>query len=441
MAEACRSNISNWRRGTGANAALLRDRFLQVPVTNKEKETTIDTEKDHPTARRELFLEMQKSLKNSFDLYQKAFERYRNSIHSIKKPKKEGEFKTVDREEVLDRKDDYSRLVIGLGGENVLETGIALHHTYGTPIIPGTALKGLASHYCDRVWGWGADNSEFKRDGLYHKTIFGSMADSTEKDSGHIIFHDAWITPKSIEGSLQLDVMTPHHSSYYFDEKGETAPTDFDDPKPITFLSIVGTFHIAVSCDVDGERDQDGKTEGEKWANLTFDLLTDALKNWGIGGKTNAGYGRLRITANGGSIKEETSEATLTAMEISPELASSPNIEEISSSGTQTTAGVEGRLNTIGPPTRLDAMKPNHNKGDKLEAVREVDPKGWNRLYFKADDGFGGFVRPVKGEKLSSWEIGQKVLLEVAGISGDVYDFVIPGPREKSMRKMKERRR
>src|ERR1700680_515711 len=46
-----------------------------------------------------------------------------------------------------------SRLIVGLGSENVLETGIRLHHTYGLPVIPGSALKGLAAHYCHEIWG------------------------------------------------------------------------------------------------------------------------------------------------------------------------------------------------------------------------------------------------------------------------------------------------
>ena len=45
------------------------------------------------------------------------------------------------------------RLIVGLGSENVLETGIRLHHTYGLPIIPGSAFKGLAAHYCHEAWG------------------------------------------------------------------------------------------------------------------------------------------------------------------------------------------------------------------------------------------------------------------------------------------------
>src|SRR5579875_2121812 len=39
------------------------------------------------------------------------------------------------------------RMVVGLGGESVLETNITLHHLYGLPIVPGSALKGLTRAY------------------------------------------------------------------------------------------------------------------------------------------------------------------------------------------------------------------------------------------------------------------------------------------------------
>lgn len=39
------------------------------------------------------------------------------------------------------------RLVVGLGLPSPLETGIVLHHVYGVPVIPGSALKGLT-----RAW-------------------------------------------------------------------------------------------------------------------------------------------------------------------------------------------------------------------------------------------------------------------------------------------------
>lgn len=167
------------------------------------------------------------------------------------------------------------RLVIGLGSASVLETGLTLHHTYGIPYLPATALKGLASHYCDAVWG--QEDDKFRRGGEYHTFLFG-----TTEDSGHILFHDAWVTPDTLGHSLQLDIMTVHHAEYY---KGSQAPTDFDNPTPIPFLSCKGKFYLALNCQ--------GATLRKKWAELTLELLLQALSQWGIGGKTNIGYGRM----------------------------------------------------------------------------------------------------------------------------------------------------
>lgn len=247
----------------GTNAGLLRDKYLRALLDDKGKNDT--------DSRSELFNVMRKSLNHSISVYQSAHQRQKTGIPG---PKEEGLFSTT------------SRLIIGLGGESVLETGITLHHTYGTPLIPGSALKGLASHYCDQVWGTKENDDGFKKkvdgglQGQYYKAIFGNT-----EDSGHIIFHDAWITPDTMADSLQPDVMAPHHGDYY---SGKAAPTDFDNPNPISFLSVVGTFHVAVSCDVPG-------IEGHTWAKLAFDLLKEALEQWGIGGKTNAGYGRLAL--------------------------------------------------------------------------------------------------------------------------------------------------
>lgn len=192
------------------------------------------------------------------------------------------------------------RLIVGLGSENVLETGIRLQHTYGLPIIPGSALKGLAAHYCDQVWG--AEDEKFKKptkeddeayrkhlqDGgkesngschRYHRLLFGNT-----DDSGCIIFHDAWYVPESSPRPLRLDVMTPHHLKWL---DGSAPPTDFDSPTPVPFLSVTGQFHVVVSW-----RGPDSEESG-KWLDATRELLTRALAEWGVGGKTSSGYGRL----------------------------------------------------------------------------------------------------------------------------------------------------
>jgi len=43
------------------------------------------------------------------------------------------------------------RVVIGLGSNRLLEGGITLHQTLGVPIVPASALKGVARRYAAAV--------------------------------------------------------------------------------------------------------------------------------------------------------------------------------------------------------------------------------------------------------------------------------------------------
>jgi len=188
------------------------------------------------------------------------------------------------------------RLIVGLGSENVLETGIRLHHTYGMPILPGSALKGLAAHYCDQVWG--PTDKKFKKptkteDEAYRKFLHGKgpkpednfhqLLFGTTDDGGCVTFHDAWLTPES-QKPLVLDVMTPHHPKWL---DGSVPPTDFDSPTPVPYLSVTGQFRVAVSWH------GPASDKAKNWTELALSLLKDALKDWGVGAKTSSGYGRL----------------------------------------------------------------------------------------------------------------------------------------------------
>lgn len=254
-----------------AHAGLLLNRYLRVAVKDDA----------HPAARDDLFELAKEALKSSQALYQRAFERWervakRGRVVEIHFPQ---------------------RLVIGLGNESPLETGLRLHHTYGVPFLPGAALKGLAAHYCDQVWG--LQNEEFKgngvkdrdedgkeycRQGTFHQFIFGA-----HDDAGHVIFHDAWMKPHN--GSLLADVMTPHHPAYY-SANDNAAPADWDSPTPIGFLAVTGKFLLAVECPGEGD-----DRLRQQWADLALALVKQALTAWGIGGKTSAGYGRLTTEA------------------------------------------------------------------------------------------------------------------------------------------------
>lgn len=180
----------------------------------------------------------------------------------------------------FDARTDW-RMVVGLGGETVLETDLTLHHVYGIPYIPGSALKGLTRAYVTgEVEGY--RSKKLEEDGSDVQRIFG-----TQKDAGSVIFFDAM--PVKAEFEVSLDIMNPHYPDYYGDKK---PPTNNQNLNPITFLTITNaTFTFALALRrgdeaKDDEKGDVGKVKG--W-------LQQALRNYGVGGKTSAGYGSLTI--------------------------------------------------------------------------------------------------------------------------------------------------
>ena len=165
------------------------------------------------------------------------------------------------------------RLAINLGAEAILETSIALHHTYGTPYIPGSALKGLASHYTMKH----LDEKEWGKESQAFKILFGSP-----ESAGYVTFFDALYVPRSgYQGqALWSDVITVHHPDYY--QTGNTPPADWDSPTPIPFLTATGDYLVALSGP-------------EEWVKAAFEILALALEHEGVGAKTSSGYGRMLL--------------------------------------------------------------------------------------------------------------------------------------------------
>lgn len=190
------------------------------------------------------------------------------------------------------------RLIIGLGASHPQETSMILHHIYGVPYIPGSAIKGITKHWivlklADRI----ANNENFENviekvskalddgdnsysdlsiDGIEFKDlvkIFG-----IQRQIGQVIFMDAYPVD-NIE--LKIDIMNVHYPDYY---SGEEAPTDCQKPRPIKFLTLERTkfqFHL-LSKDIN-------------LLKYTEKFLKEALKEHGIGAKTSLGYGIFDI--------------------------------------------------------------------------------------------------------------------------------------------------
>lgn len=203
---------------------------------------------------------------------------------------------------VVRRGQVQNRLVVGLGGESALETHITLHRTYGVPLIPGPALKGLAASYARNHLG-----PTWKEGSEAYQTLFGDTTsagfvtffdalpcvetDGTLKHNSAHPLHAQLMQRRHSGSLLEPDILTVHHPKYYMGEEargpngardGIHAPADWDSPNPVSFLSAVGTYLLALK----------GPAE---WVESAFQILTQALSEEGVGAKTSSGYGRLTL--------------------------------------------------------------------------------------------------------------------------------------------------
>jgi CRISPR-associated protein Cmr6 len=196
------------------------------------------------------------------DLYRLAFQQYRARLEQLRA--RTSEVRTLDR------------VIVGLGADNPLETSITLNRLYGVPLIPGSALKGLARSYLRNQVRTHLDQAEGPSWEECDRVLFGDTS-----ECGKVVFFDAWWVPDG-EPPLSKDVITVHHPGYYNPPGGKRLPpTDFDDPNPVSFVSARGSFLVAVK----------GPDEG--WTGFALKLLLQALEDYGVGAKTSSGYGRL----------------------------------------------------------------------------------------------------------------------------------------------------
>lgn len=234
------------------------------------------------------------------------------------------------------------RLLVGHGGKGVLEFGLTLSHVTGLPVIPGSALKGLARAYglftiaaeltiptidseqltaLDTILAspdrYQTDDKELNKAlGLLsekHQTTPEAIIDIFEKNqeatlwrlafgnqtqAGICIFHDAVIKPPLPPVLFEADVMTPHFKDYYDAVNKESpdyarapAPHDGQNPNPILFLTVAARtqFAFAVGLRKSGI---EGATDAQA---LAAQWLKKGLYELGVGAKTAAGYGVFSI--------------------------------------------------------------------------------------------------------------------------------------------------
>ncbi len=189
------------------------------------------------------------------------------------------------------------RMVVGLGGETVLETDITLHHLYGLPFIPGSALKGLTRAYVTSEIDE-HKSQDIDKDEATVQRIFGS-----QEHAGTVLFFDAM--PLNGEVKFVVDIMNPHYPDYYNSLKSNKTipPTNDQSPNPITFLTVTSTtFRFALAP----RNPNDDRHKAD--VVLVKGWLQEALQKYGIGGKTSAGYGYFNMVKDGEIVQPKKSE-------------------------------------------------------------------------------------------------------------------------------------
>lgn len=201
----------------------------------------------------------------------------------------------------------YPGLVTGVGIKHEAKVtgefklGMHFDYTTGLPIIYGSSVKGVLRSYFKDKYKGNADVDALIAD------IFegGSYADRNtpleRRKSKPVydrdVFFDAIVVSQKKAGKiLESDALAPHG--------GDKHDNPFADPVPIPFLKIAPgvklrfRFKLVPTYDATGEivMPVDDK----------LGLFTDILTTFGIGAKTNVGYGQMEVVEDKSLIKTMT---------------------------------------------------------------------------------------------------------------------------------------
>lgn len=183
----------------------------------------------------------------------------------------------------------------GLSSENDIKTGFSFDYTTGLPYIPGSSLKGrLRSLFMNQTEDVvdaakalqiiEADESEegmksakaFVR--KLEDKLFGSRNGSDDHDQGLLVCFDVFPLLTMFGRELmKKDYITPHDG-------------DFAPPNPINTAAITPETQLMFLFSLPAQIQVEGCSIAREQIS---DLFKGLLIDWGIGAKTNTGYGNL----------------------------------------------------------------------------------------------------------------------------------------------------
>lgn len=338
-----------------------------------------------------------------------------------------------------------SRLMVNMAGGVMENAGINLDR-YGLPRIPGSAVKGCARRaalaalreWCEadakpegddnlfaklcarfltpaelliaiaRTFGWvetewsedknknGTWQSDFawaceRALATFHTAA--SQLGTQKQFAGNIAFLDA---RPNCDPGLVLDVLTPHHKDYY-EGKLETA-TDTEEPVPVFFPAVKEQ----------GENDHFTfpliplRRADTSLLNFAQEALRTGLEVFGIGAKTNAGYGWFDASVQLNTRLAERQNEAIRHQEEQARKAAEKAAQE-----TEARIRAEAKAALA---AALEGLSPEQQEDKKLELLSEAQFEAKVRAFCKESKKGGpsepekqAIVRALRGPRLDFW--------------------------------------
>ena len=201
-----------------------------------------------------------------------------------------------------------SRLIVNQAGGILENAGLCLHPHFGTPYIPGSAVKGIARHAAWCQWKEAKDAGEETEAAERAQTIakvfgfptgdkngldayLGEQGWRDKAQSGAIIFLPAvpWKDGVAFKGKLCIDIVNCHQKQYYGNKEKGAVPSATDQPNPQFFPCVdsdVSFRFVLVPT----------RIASQGLISIAQDWLIKGLDTNGAGAKTAAGYGWFDFT-------------------------------------------------------------------------------------------------------------------------------------------------
>lgn len=183
----------------------------------------------------------------------------------------------------------YPGLITGVGiqheasVEGEVKLGLHFDYTYGFPIVYGSSVKGVLKSFFEDVYSGSYDARKLSLDIFDGIGPDGNPKSIYDRD----IFYDAVIVSPNADGRvLAMDSLAPHGGTRHDDP--------FANPVPISFAKVASGVKLRIRFDLKDSKDASGVVVLS--AAKKLDLFIEILTTFGVGAKTNVGYGQLKCS-------------------------------------------------------------------------------------------------------------------------------------------------